>query len=154
MILKQADLFQGLSHHFIKDLMSIANRVSYSEGEVVFLSGDAAEHFYILIQGCIRLRLGQGGREVYTGSTLGEIFGWSSLIGRKDFTASAACSAPTTLLKIDRRQFAVILERDLSSSLLFFKQLAKVLGNRLIQLYGRETGDPMEAPLSMREAGS
>ena len=152
MILKQADLFQGLSHHFIRDLMSIANRVSYSEGEVVFCSGDAAEHFYILIQGCIRLHLGQDGREVYTGSELGEIFGWSSLIGRKDFTASAACLAPTTLLKIDRRQFANILERDLSSGLLFFKQLAKVLGNRLIQLYGHEKAEPEEARQTMGES--
>ena len=44
-----------------------------------------------------------------------------------------------TLLKIDRQQFQSILEKDLSSGVLFFKQLAAALGSRLIQLYERET---------------
>jgi CRP-like cAMP-binding protein len=152
MIIKQADLFHGLSHNFIKDLMTIATRVSFSEGEVVFRSGEPAEHFYILIQGCVKIRLGQDGRDVYTGEKLGEIFGWSSLIGRKDFTASAVCSAPTSLLRVDRRQFQNILEKDLFSSLMFFQQLAKVLGNRLIQLYGRDTQETREASKPEREA--
>ena len=151
MIIKQADLFHGLSHNFIKDLMAIAARASFTEGDIVFRSGEPAEHFYILIQGCVQIRLGQGGLEVYTGSTLGEIFGWSSLIGRKDFSASAVCLEPTSLLKIDRRQFQAILEKDPFSSLMFFQQLAKVLGNRLIQLYGRKEEKPQASPESERK---
>jgi len=151
MIIKQADLFHGLSHNFIKDLMAIAVRASFTEGDIVFRSGEPAEHFYILIQGCVQIRLGQGGLEVYTGSTLGEIFGWSSLIGRKDFSASAVCLEPTSLLKIDRRQFQAILEKDPFSSLMFFQQLAKVLGNRLIQLYGRKEEKPQASPESERK---
>ena len=88
MIIKQADLFHGLSHNFIKDLMAIAARESFNAGEIVFNSGDPAENFYILIQGCVQIRLGQQGPEVYTGNTIGEIFGWSSLIDRPDFSAS------------------------------------------------------------------
>jgi CRP-like cAMP-binding protein len=138
MIIKQADLFHGLSHNFIKDLMAIAARESFSAGEIVFNSGDPAENFYILIQGCVQIRLGQEGPEVYTGNTIGEIFGWSSLIDRPDFSASAVCSEQTSLLRIDRRQFKAVLAKDHFSSLIFFQQLAKVLGNRLIQLYGRK----------------
>ena len=135
MIIKQADLFYGLSHNFIKDLMAIASTVSYNEGVIVFNSGDPAAYFYILIQGCVQIRLGQEGPEVYTGNTIGEIFGWSSLIDRPDYSASAVCLEPTSLLRIDRRQFKAVLAKDHYSSLLFFKQLARVLGNRLIQLY-------------------
>lgn len=151
MIIKQADLFRGLSHNFIRDLMAIAARVSFSAGKVVFNSGEPAEHFYILIQGCVKIRLGQGGRVVYTGSKLGEIFGWSSLIGREDYTASAVCAAPTSLLRVDRRQFHHILEKDHFSSLMFFQQLAKVLGNRLIQLYGRDAKESRETSRPERE---
>lgn len=145
MLIKQADLFHGLSHNFIKDLMTIATRVSFSAGEVVFLAGEPADHFYILMQGCVEIRLGQDGPEVYTGCILGEIFGWSSLIGRKNFSASAVCSEPTSLLRINKRQFKAILAKDHFSSLMFFQQLAKVLGNRLMQLYGREE---KESPVS------
>ena len=151
MIIKQADLFHGLSHNFIKDLMAIATQVSFSEGEIVFHFAEPADHFYILIQGCVEIRLGQGGREVYTGSKLGELFGWSSLIGRKKFTASAVCTAPTSLLKVERRQFQHILEKDHFSSLMFFQQLARVLGNRLIQLYARDAEDPREKTPPERE---
>jgi CRP-like cAMP-binding protein len=135
MIIKQADLFQGLSHNFIKDLMAIASTVSYHVGEIVFNSGDPATYFYILIQGSVQIRLGQEGPEVYTGNTIGEVFGWSSLIDRPDFSASAICIEPTSLLRIDRRQFRAVLAKDHHSSLIFFQQLARVLGNRLIQLY-------------------
>ena len=132
MIIKQADLFYGLNHNFIKDLMAIASRTSCVQGDVIFRSDEPAAHFYILIQGCVRLRLGHAGREVFTSCRIGEIFGWSSLIGRQTYSASAECIETATLLKIDRQQF-------LSSGLLFFKQLAAALGSRLIQLYERET---------------
>jgi CRP-like cAMP-binding protein len=139
MIIKQADLFYGLNHNFIKDLMAIAVRSSCLKGDVIFRSEEPATHFYILIQGCVRLRLGRAGREVFTSCRIGEIFGWSSLIGRQAYSASAECIEAATLLKIDRLQFQSILEKDLSSGLIFFKQLAAALGSRLIQLYERET---------------
>jgi CRP-like cAMP-binding protein len=138
MILKQADLFYGLNHNFIKDLIAIAARRSCVKGDIVFRSDEPATHFYILIQGCVRLRLGDVGREVFTSCRIGEIFGWSSLIGRQTYSASAECFETATLLKIDREQFQSILEKDLFSGLLFFKQLAGALGSRLIHLYERE----------------
>jgi CRP-like cAMP-binding protein len=139
MIIKQADLFYGLNHNFIKDLMAIASRTSCVKGDVIFRSNEPATHFYILIQGCVRLRLDHAGREVFTSCRIGEIFGWSSLIGRQSYSASAECMETAALLKIDRQQFQTILEKDLFSGLLFFKQLAAALGGRLIQLYERET---------------
>jgi len=138
MILKQADLFYGLNHNFIKDLIAIAARRSCVKGDIIFRSDEPATHFYILIQGCVRLRLGDAGREVFTSCRIGEIFGWSSLIGRQTYSASAECFETATLLKIDRQQFQSILEKDLFSGLLFFKQLAAALGSRLIHLYERE----------------
>lgn len=139
MIIKQADLFCGLSPNFIKDLMDIATRSTFTEGENIFRSGDAAEYFYILIQGCVRLHLGQSGRHVYTGCKVGEIFGWSSLIGRPDYTATAECLEPSALLRIDRQRFQRMLEADPTSGLTFFKQLAATLGNRLLQLYDHDS---------------
>ncbi|MDZ7579664.1 MAG: cyclic nucleotide-binding domain-containing protein [Deltaproteobacteria bacterium] len=154
MIIKQADLFYGLNHNFIKDLISIASRTSCGEGDIVFRSGEPATHFFILIKGCVRLRYGHAGREVFTSCRIGEIFGWSSLIGRQAYSASAECLEPAALLKIDRQQFQSILEKDLTSGLLFFKQLAAALGSRLIQLYERETQTEQTAAPSLTEAAT
>lgn len=154
MIIKQADLFYGLNHNFIKDLMAIASRTSCVKGDIIFRSDEPATYFYILIQGCVRLRLGHGGREVFTSCRIGEIFGWSSLIGRQTYSASAECMETATLLKVDRQQFQSILEKDLSSGLLFFKQLAAALGSRLIQLYERETETTLAAASSSTEGAA
>jgi len=72
---------------------------------------------------------------VYTVSHAGEAFGWSSLIGRDVYTASAECIEPTTLMKIENEKLLKILEDDPSNGLILFKQLAGTLGNRLLQMY-------------------
>ncbi|MFZ0133029.1 MAG: cyclic nucleotide-binding domain-containing protein [Desulfobacterales bacterium] len=152
MIINQADLFHGLNHNFIKDLMAIASRASCVAGDMIFAAGEPADHFYILVQGCVRLRVDPAGREVFNSCRVGEIFGWSSLIGRYAYSASAECIEPATLLKIDRQAFQSILEKDLFSGVMFFKQLAAALGGRLIQLYERGAENPPAAAPSPPEA--
>jgi CRP-like cAMP-binding protein len=135
MYIKQSDLFLGLNHHFVKEIMAIAQKESHAEGHFVFRLGELADHFYILINGQVQLSLGDSGHVVYTSSDVGETFGWSSLIGRDSYSASALCLQPTDLLKIERHKLQNLLERDKDSGYLFFKQLAGALGNRLLQLY-------------------
>jgi CRP-like cAMP-binding protein len=135
MTIKQADLFLGVSHHFVKDVMAISVKESYAEGAFLFHTGDPATHFYILMQGRVKLGLGETGQKVYIGSQLGETFGWSSLIGRDTYSASAICMEPTHLLKIENQKLQQILEKDSSNGIIFYQRLAKTLGNRLLQSY-------------------
>jgi CRP-like cAMP-binding protein len=72
---------------------------------------------------------------VYNVKQNGEAFGWSSLIGRDRYSASAECTAPTKLLKTDSEKLTVALEKDPANGLVFFKQLAATLGNRLLETY-------------------
>lgn len=152
MIINQADLFYGLNHNFIKDLMAIASRTSCVAGDMVFESGEPAGHFYILVQGCVRLRVDPAGREVFNSCRVGEILGWSSLIGRPTYSASAECIESATLLKIDRQAFQSMLDNDHFSGMMFFKQLAAALGGRLIQLYARDAENSPAAARSTPEA--
>jgi CRP-like cAMP-binding protein len=87
------------------------------------------------MQGEVRLLLGDGGREVFAIATLGEVFGWSSLIGRERHTLSARCRQPSTVLKIDKRRLTALIDADLDSSVIFYRQLSRALGNRLLQIY-------------------
>ena len=135
MYIKQSDLFLGLNHNFVKEIMAIAEKESHAEGDFIFQLGDPANHFYILINGQVQLSLGDSGQVVYTSSNVGETFGWSSLIGRNLYSASALCLQSTDLLKIERQKLQNLLERDKDSGYLFFKQLAGALGNRLLKLY-------------------
>ncbi len=72
---------------------------------------------------------------VHTVDYPGEAFGWSSLLDRDVYSASAECKEPTTLQKIDRRDLQKILEKDPVNGLIFFRRLAETIGNRLLWSY-------------------
>jgi len=135
MYIKQADLFNGVSIHFIKKVMDIAVQEFHDTGEVLFHHGDPSSHFYILVKGKVKLSTGRAWQKVYIGTHTGDFFGWSSLVGRSEYTASAECLEPTDLLRINKSRFLIILNDDLTNGFLFYKNLATALGDRLINSY-------------------
>ena len=134
MYLRQSDLFLGMGHQFLKNAMAISERLSLPEGEVIFSQQDAADHFFILIEGCVTLRV-EGSGAVYTGCHVGELFGWSSLIGDAVYTATAVSTAPTSLLKFPAAVFHELLSADPEAAAVFYSQLAHALGKRLLACY-------------------
>jgi len=135
MYLKQKDIFWAMDKGFVKAIMDIAESESCREGDVLFQEGDQAAYFYILLKGRVKLILGQTGQAVYTVSDAGEAFGWSSLIGRDSYSASAVCVIPAKLLKFERQKLQKAIEKDPVHGTVFFKRIAELLGNRLLQSY-------------------
>jgi CRP-like cAMP-binding protein len=135
MYIKQSDLLLGTSMDFVKKFMDISRMVSHAKGDMLFHENDEARYFYILLNGHVKLSVGGGGQAVYDVAQNGEAFGWSSLIGRDVYSASAECVDPTTLLVTDRRELGKVLEEDPANGLIFLKQLAATLGNRLMETY-------------------
>ncbi|MEE9532286.1 MAG: cyclic nucleotide-binding domain-containing protein [Syntrophobacteria bacterium] len=135
MIIEQADLFRGMSKDFVKQVFDITIKESLDEGDVLFREGDHARHFYILLKGRIRLSTGETGQLAHTISRGGEAFGWSSLVDRDVYSASAECIVPTKLIKIDREEFEKVVEKDLANAVIFYKRLAGAVGERLINSY-------------------
>jgi CRP/FNR family transcriptional regulator, cyclic AMP receptor protein len=135
MVLSQADLFYGVNHLFLKDVMAMAGRESLDAGIVLFREGAPAEHFFILIDGCVQLSIQENRRAVYVCSKTGEMFGWSSLIGGDRYSASAVGTDPTHFLRIRSRDFLRLLDKDPDSKLTIYQHLAQILGNRLIESY-------------------
>ena len=135
MYFKQGDIFWGMEKGFVAQIMKLTVAESYDPGDIIFRIGDSAEQFYILTKGQVKLSLGDAGHVVYIVSKAGEAFGWSSLIGRDEYSATAECLSATNLLKIDSEQLQKILEKESDNGLIFFKRLAGILGNRLLQSY-------------------
>jgi CRP-like cAMP-binding protein len=139
MYIQQADLFWGMNRDFVKEVMDISEKETFQKGDILFLEGDPATYFYILIKGRVKLTIGENGPVVHTVDHAGEAFGWSSLIDRDVYSASAECSEITTLQKLDRRIFHKILDKDATNGLIFFKRLAGLIGYRLIRSYQMAT---------------
>jgi CRP-like cAMP-binding protein len=135
MYLKQADLFWGMSQSVIQAITAKAVRQEYQPGEVIFRADEPADCFYVLIKGKVRMELGRSGRSVYSSDQVGEIFGWSALIRKEDYFATVICEAPTVALQFSCKAVCHLLERHADSAAIFYKQLAKALGNRLLTAY-------------------
>ena len=149
MYLNQKDIFWAMKKEFVKKIMGISATESHKQGEWLFHVGDPADAFYILLKGRIKLSLGETGHVVYIVSNAGEAFGWSSLIGRESFSASAECLTQTKLLRLDKDKLQKLLEKDPGNSLVLFKRLAEILGNRLLQSYTIiSSTSPTEIPLA------
>ena len=149
MYIQQTDLFRGISKDFVKKVMDITVKESRRQDDYLFQAGDPANHSYVLLKGRVDLSIGEIGHVVFVVSRPGEAFGWSSIIGRDVYTASAQCKAPTRLLKMERNEFQRILENDPANGFIFFKRLAGILGNRLLQSYQQiSMGSQWERSLS------
>lgn len=135
MHIQQKDILKGMSNDFVRKIMHIASKQTFEKGAFLFRENDRADFFFILLKGCVKLSITHGGHLVYTVNHAGELFGWSSLIGRDTYTASGECTEPTTLLKFDRDLILDILKADPVNAVVFFKGLACSIGNRLIQSY-------------------
>ena len=135
MYLKQKDIFWAMSKDFVKEIMNISTTESFETGELLFREGDPANQFYVLLKGRVKLSLGETGQVVHVVSNAGEAFGWSSLINRDAYSATAECLSPTRLIKLEKEALQKVLEENPASGLIFFKRLARILGNRLLQSY-------------------
>jgi len=134
MYLKQSDLFLGMGHLFLSKAMTLSSSESYRPGDVIFAKDDPALDFYILIDGVVQLKTDES-RKVYTGDRVGELFGWSSLIDDEVFTATAVCTAPTNVLKINAREFISLLAAFPDARGIFYERLSRALGMRLLASY-------------------
>jgi len=135
MYIKQSELFMGTSMDFVKKFMDISEMSSHKKGEILFRENDPANFFFILLNGRVKLSVGQPKLVVYNATRNGEAFGWSSLIGGAVYSASAECLEPTKLLKTDSNKLSGILAEDADNGIIFFKQLAATLGSRLLETY-------------------
>jgi CRP-like cAMP-binding protein len=136
MFIQQTDLFRGMSKEFLKEVYDTAVKESCEEGKALFLEGDKAMHFYILLKGRVKLAVGEIRQLVYTVEHPGEAFGWSSLVGRDLYSATAKCMADTKILKFNGKELKKVLEKDSGNGLELFRRLAGALGERLISSYG------------------
>ena len=135
MYIHQADLLQGMNRDFLKEFISISTKESWEKGHIIFREGDHADYFYVLLNGHVKLSIGDTGHVVHVIDHPGKAFGWSSLVGRDFYSASAECRVPTKIRKIEIEGLQKIFENDPVNGLVFFKRLAATLGHRLLQTY-------------------
>lgn len=135
MIIQEAHLFKDMSPETANEISKITVEESHEPGTFIFEAGAPARHFYILIEGRVRLSIGTQSEITYTVSIPGEAFGWTGLVDRPTYIATAQCVFHSKVVKIDNEKLTKILEKDTASGMIFFKRLAGAVVQRLIYNY-------------------
>jgi CRP-like cAMP-binding protein len=136
MLLRTAYVFQDLSDASVEAIAGISAEERHAAGTFLFRANDPATDFYILAEGRVRLSVSRGGALAHTVSEPGDSIGWSSVVGSEAYTASAECTAPTTVIRMASEKLMRVLEADPASGFHFFRRLAGQIGSRLVESYG------------------
>ncbi|MBN1659981.1 MAG: cyclic nucleotide-binding domain-containing protein [Anaerolineae bacterium] len=131
------ELFSGLSDSALAEIAAIATTETYDAGQVICTEQEAAGRLFVLQEGCVQLhiniRLSLEPDESVTVEEVepGRIFGWSSLVRQRQFTASAHAVDPVRLIVFDADDLSALFDRDTHIGFVVMKQLAEVIASRL-----------------------
>jgi CRP/FNR family transcriptional regulator, dissimilatory nitrate respiration regulator len=125
-VITSLPLFEGIQPDLLCRLLADANTISRPRNTLLFGAGDAADCFYIVLDGAVKLfALSQDGRE-----TIVEIFGpattfaEAAMLSTGKFPLHAEVIEDATLIRVGRRAFLSTLNSDHS---LAYRMLAALI---------------------------
>ncbi len=112
--LESHEIFQLLRPEQVNTLSAAAEEISLRAGDVVFQRGEAADNFYVVLEGQVALRLprADGVSVLIDEVTEGTIFGSCVCFQIDSYTLSATCSADSRILKIKAATLKKLMDDD------------------------------------------
>jgi CRP-like cAMP-binding protein len=129
---KGQKLFKKLGKEFLAQLDAIAVEETHEKGAMLIRTGDPAKNFYFLKEGRICIRAEHKHHSVSFLHTPGDFFGWSCLLDRPTFSASAECVIPSTVVRIEKKKLDALLKKDCLNGLIFIRNFADIVGGRFL----------------------
>lgn len=128
-VLKTCSLFKELSDREISKVSAISRIRSFEKGSLIFTQGDAANGFYFIVSGAVRIfQLSQKGREqLLHVFSAGQTFGEAAAFGEGTFPACAEAMEKSELIFIPAKGFKELLERTPQLAIKMISSLSNLL---------------------------
>lgn len=99
-LIRGFDLFEAMSASELEDILRPARVRRILQGRAVFRQGDAARHFYLLVQGRLKVvQVTEDGQQIVVRIVNpGELFGVAKALRRPDYPGTAMAVAESTAL--------------------------------------------------------
>ena len=96
-------LFSGMPPDMLRGLLSTSSIRKYPEGATLFIEGDPADRFFVVMEGWVKLfRLSENGQEVVISvASPGESFAEAAIFDSSDFPVNASAVTPARLLVVN-----------------------------------------------------
>ena len=134
---RHCELFTGLDDQELAEIAAIAYKETYAVGDLICAEQELANQIFILCQGRVQVHIQLRSSLEPDGETTieevepGRVFGWSSLVKQRRFTASARALEPVEVLIINAKDLNTLFDRRLHIGFVVMKQLAEVIASRL-----------------------
>ena len=144
--LSQVYLFRELTPHEMERLLSISKEKKAKKNELIFKEGAIGDAFYLIVTGSVRIStmVPGVGEEALTILKEGEYFGEMALIDDAPRSASAIANDDTILLRIGKKDFRKLLEKQTDIAYKLLWVFTKTLSARL-----RKTDEQLKSIFSI-----
>lgn len=135
-IIQSAPVFGGLTGPGLTALAEVSGVRSYEAGEYIFMQGDAAEGFYVVVAGAVKvMRSGVDGREqiLHVFDCRGDPVGEVAVFQGGTYPASAVANTDSDMLYIPRHAFVEASRRHPEITLKMLATLSQRL-RRFVEL--------------------
>jgi len=141
--LKYAKIAQDLLYHLldreaVEYLFQVGEIQQYKRGDVVFLEGEPADYFFLILEGRIKIsRLNQEGKEVIIAILCsGNFFGDMAILDGLPRSTDAIAEEKSVVLAVRQEDFYTLLNNNSLIAVEILKELASRIRNSDSQIKG------------------
>ena len=132
-ILSAHPFFNDLPTPHLETVVGCVSNVRFKAGDVIFREGEEADHFYLIREGKVALRIQSERRGPLTILTLeeGDVLGWSWLSPPYHWKFTARALEPTRAISMDGKCLREKAERDHDLGYEILKRFVQVIEERV-----------------------
>jgi CRP-like cAMP-binding protein len=139
-LLKQVELFQGLSAAQLEKIVAIGTQEQVAEDAMIFQQGSAGDALYVIVDGQVEIRFDQpeGGSRAALYMGAGQLVGEMALLDQGPRSATvAAVGAAAQLIRIPSDAFMQLCQQDTAIGFTLMRNLAMDMSFKLRQRHSR-----------------
>lgn len=138
-ILREAEVFAGLSPEQLRPLAALARERRAAAGEVLFRLGEQADECYVIVTGRVELTfpllvMGETKEARFQSLEAGRLLAWSALVPPHRLTMSARAATDVELLALERGRLTELFREQPAIGHVVMANLARVVAARLHEL--------------------
>ena len=134
-ILKNLELFNGVTQPDLKVLENFGKIEKYEEGQEIFHEASIESDLYLLLEGRVQVNVELGKSEHATFHTIlpGKLFGEFSFIDQEPRSATAIAIKPSKILKFARADLLEFFAKNNHAGYIVMFNMSKILARRIRQ---------------------
>jgi CRP-like cAMP-binding protein len=152
--LEAQEVFQYLRPEQVKAISDVSEVVEYRAGETIYKKDARADHFYVVLDGQVSLRLpGRSGVSLQVDElTRGAMFGSCVCFQLADYSLNAQSTSSSRLLKIESATLKELMDQDLVLGYTIQTQISRIYFHRYVDTMKKLQSIVLNLPLEPAHA--